>query len=116
MPYFSIITVLLCFCIACSSPPNRYYILGCSGIYYPGSGCYVSPKSLSRSRDLSGAVSDFEAPVLEAPVVFTLLMSLSPTFSAINLCLIYFLGLFGGLVALLETVARFLLFSTAQFP
>ena len=84
--------------------------MGCSGIYYPGSGCYVSPKSLNRSRDLSGAVSDFEAPV-----VFTLLMSLSPTFSAINLCLIYFLGLFGGLVALLETVARFLLFSTAQF-
>ena len=61
------------------------------------------------------AVSDFEAPVVEAPVVFTLLMSLSPTFSAINLCLIYFLGLFGGLVALLETVARFLLFSAAQF-
>ena len=115
MPYFSIITVLICFCFACSSPPNRYYILGCSGIYYPGSGCYVSPQSLSRSRDLSGAVSDFEAPIVEAPVVFTLLMSLSPTFSAINLCLIYCLGLFGGLVALLETVARFLLFSTAQF-
>ena len=29
-------------------------------VYYPGSGCYVSPKSLSRSRVLSGAVSDFD--------------------------------------------------------
>ena len=29
-------------------------------VYYPGSGCYISPKSLNRSRDLSGAISDFD--------------------------------------------------------
>ena len=29
-------------------------------VYCPGSGCYASPKSWSRSRDLSGAVSDFD--------------------------------------------------------
>ena len=56
-----------------------------------------------------------EAPVVEAPVVFTLSMSLSPTFSAMTLCLIDFIGLLGGVVALLETVARFLLLSIAQF-
>ena len=32
-----------------------------------------------------------------------------------TLCLIDFIGLLGGVVALLETVARFLLFSIAQF-
>ena len=70
-----------------------------------------------RSRDLSGAVSDFEGSTSRrAPVVFTLSMSLSPTFSAImTLCLIDFIGLLGGVVALLERVARFLLFSIAQF-
>ena len=57
-----------------------------------------------------------ETPVVEAPVVFTLSMSLSPTFSAMTLCLIDFIGLLGGVVALLETVARFLLFSIAHFP
>ena len=82
MAYFSIITVFLCFCFACSSPSNRYYWAQIDlrswralkpkssssiGITIwdvkrksPGSGCYVSPKSLIRSRDLSGAVSDFE--------------------------------------------------------
>ena len=32
-----------------------------------------------------------------------------------TLCLIDFIGLLGGVVALLEKVARFLLFSIAQF-